>query len=206
MPVLPPTEESTCARSEVGIWTKSMPRRAIDAAKPARSPITPPPSARMMSPRSSFASRMPATTVSRWANDFVASPAGTMISACFSPAASSDAHEPRQLRLGDRCVGDDAVATSREHRVQPLAGALQHVAADDDVVGPLAERDVDGSAPQPWAASRSGWRCAISASIASLATTSCGTSRLSTAHVGFGVDRVAHVDQGLAAFRADWRS
>ena len=45
MPVLPPTEESTCASSVVGICTKRMPRRTMLAAKPARSPITPPPSA-----------------------------------------------------------------------------------------------------------------------------------------------------------------
>ena len=34
MPVLPPTEESTCARSVVGTWTKSSPRRTEDAGKP----------------------------------------------------------------------------------------------------------------------------------------------------------------------------
>ena len=33
MPVLPPTEESTWASSEVGIWTKSMPRRVIGGGK-----------------------------------------------------------------------------------------------------------------------------------------------------------------------------
>ena len=43
--VLPPTLESTIARSEVGICTQSMPRIQSAAARPARSPITPPPSA-----------------------------------------------------------------------------------------------------------------------------------------------------------------
>ena len=52
MPVLPPTLESTCASSVVGICTKCMPRRVIAAAKPARSPTTPPPSATTTSPRS----------------------------------------------------------------------------------------------------------------------------------------------------------
>ena len=54
MPVLPPTDESTCASSVVGTCTKSTPRRTADAAKPARSPITPPPSAtrgRSLDPR-----------------------------------------------------------------------------------------------------------------------------------------------------------
>ena len=43
--VLPPTEESTCARSVVGIWIKSIPLNIIELMNPARSPITPPPSA-----------------------------------------------------------------------------------------------------------------------------------------------------------------
>ena len=33
MPVLPPTEESTCASSEVGICTKFMPRRTMPGGK-----------------------------------------------------------------------------------------------------------------------------------------------------------------------------
>ena len=33
MPVLPPTEESTCASSVVGIWTNSTPRRTIAGGK-----------------------------------------------------------------------------------------------------------------------------------------------------------------------------
>ena len=44
-PVLPPTEASTCASSVVGTCTKATPRWKVAAAKPARSPMTPPPSA-----------------------------------------------------------------------------------------------------------------------------------------------------------------
>ena len=43
--VLPPTEESTAARSVVGICTQSTPRMYAAAAKPAKSPTTPPPNA-----------------------------------------------------------------------------------------------------------------------------------------------------------------
>src|ERR687889_818667 len=49
---LQPADESTCASSVVGTCTKSSPRRVDAAAKPARSPITPPPSATTMSLRS----------------------------------------------------------------------------------------------------------------------------------------------------------
>ena len=76
MAVLPPTEESTCASSVVGICTTAMPRRTMLAAKPARSPITPPPSAitqsRRSSPISSRRSHSPASA----AKLFVASPGG----------------------------------------------------------------------------------------------------------------------------------
>src|SRR5260221_496323 len=45
MAVLPPTDESTCASSVVGTWSNATPRWYTAAAKPARSPTTPPPSA-----------------------------------------------------------------------------------------------------------------------------------------------------------------
>ena len=51
MAVFPPTDESTMARSVVGIWIKPSPRRYVDAAKPVRSPTTPPPSATSASVR-----------------------------------------------------------------------------------------------------------------------------------------------------------
>ena len=56
IPVLPPTELSTCASSVVGTCTKRTPRRRMAAAKPTRSPITPPPSATTRSRRSTFCS------------------------------------------------------------------------------------------------------------------------------------------------------
>lgn len=40
-PVLPPTEESTCASRVVGIWHSETPRRKVAAAKPVMSPTTP---------------------------------------------------------------------------------------------------------------------------------------------------------------------
>ena len=63
MPVLPPTDELTCASRVVGTCTKSTPRRTQAAAKPARSPITPPPSARTRSPRSMRAATIASHTV-----------------------------------------------------------------------------------------------------------------------------------------------
>mmetsp|Transcript_24733 Transcript_24733/g.69237 ORF Transcript_24733/g.69237 Transcript_24733/m.69237 type:complete len:319 (-) Transcript_24733:270-1226(-) len=44
-PVFPPTLASTIPSSVVGIWTKAIPRRKVEATKPDRSPTTPPPSA-----------------------------------------------------------------------------------------------------------------------------------------------------------------
>ncbi len=42
-PVFPPTLASACDTRLVGIWTKSIPRRNVAAAKPPMSPVTPPP-------------------------------------------------------------------------------------------------------------------------------------------------------------------
>ena len=64
IPVLPPTEESTCASSVVGTCTKSRPRRTHEAANPARSPITPPPSATTRSLRSTRAAMIASQTFS----------------------------------------------------------------------------------------------------------------------------------------------
>jgi hypothetical protein len=59
----------------VGICTKRTPRRRIAAAKPARSPMTPPPSAMTRSPRSSFSASRPSLRRPSSAKHFVASPA-----------------------------------------------------------------------------------------------------------------------------------
>ena len=49
-PVLPPTDESTCAEAWLGfIWIKGTPRRYVAAANPVKSPTTPPPRAKTAS-------------------------------------------------------------------------------------------------------------------------------------------------------------
>eukprot|EP00967_Tisochrysis_lutea_P048960 scaffold59922_cov31-Tisochrysis_lutea.AAC.1 len=45
--VLPPTDESSMAIIEVGIWTTGTPRINVAATNPVRSPTTPPPRASM---------------------------------------------------------------------------------------------------------------------------------------------------------------
>lgn len=47
----PPTELSTMAKSVVGTWRYGTPRRYVAAAKPVRSPVTPPPKATSRSSR-----------------------------------------------------------------------------------------------------------------------------------------------------------
>ena len=42
-PVFPPTAASSMASSVVGTWSQGTPRRYVAATKPARSPVTPPP-------------------------------------------------------------------------------------------------------------------------------------------------------------------
>ena len=54
MPVFPPIAESTCAKRVVGICIKSTPLKKVSAANPAKSPITPPPNAIIVSCLSKF--------------------------------------------------------------------------------------------------------------------------------------------------------
>ncbi|MPN15887.1 hypothetical protein SDC9_163223 [bioreactor metagenome] len=51
-PVFPPMALSAWARRVVGHWMSRMPRIQVAAAKPAASPVTPPPRARIVSVRS----------------------------------------------------------------------------------------------------------------------------------------------------------
>ena len=56
-PTLPPMAASTCASRVVGTWTRATPRRMVAAAKPAMSPMTPPPTAMTVAERSAEARR-----------------------------------------------------------------------------------------------------------------------------------------------------
>ena len=49
IPVLLPIDESTCERRVVGILTKGIPLKKVEEIKPAKSPTTPPPNAKMQS-------------------------------------------------------------------------------------------------------------------------------------------------------------
>ena len=74
--VLPPTDESTWARSVVGTCTKRAPRLSKPAASPVRSPTTPPPKARIRSSRSAPCEISASSTVSSVEKDFEPSPGG----------------------------------------------------------------------------------------------------------------------------------
>jgi hypothetical protein len=76
VPLLPPTELSTWASSVVGTWMKSMPRSSVAAAKPARSPTTPPPRATSIVPRSIPSPRMSSARLAKWAKSLLSSPGG----------------------------------------------------------------------------------------------------------------------------------
>ena len=89
MATLPPTEESTWERRVVGICTKSTPRRMVAAAKPARSPTTPPPRATTASVRVRPKSIMHSHSRASSPAHLEASPAGISQMAVSSPAASS---------------------------------------------------------------------------------------------------------------------
>ncbi|MNK79422.1 hypothetical protein D3C87_990890 [compost metagenome] len=75
--VLPPTEESTIASSEVGSCTQSTPRIQQAAANPARSPATPPPSAITQASRVAPSAASALIAAPKLASVLEASPAGS---------------------------------------------------------------------------------------------------------------------------------
>ena len=88
----------------------------------------------------------------------------------------------RKMRGGDVLVGDHSHANAGQARRDLVAGTLDQAVADQDVVGALAEPDIDGgqlgcrhAAAPSIAASRS-----ASASITSSAITSLRSSRVGT--------------------------
>ena len=67
-----------------------------------------------------------------------------MIRVLATPAAASDASAGSSQCLGNRAVGDNSGARARTERSDARPQRRQHVAADDDVIGAVAERNVDG--------------------------------------------------------------
>ena len=74
-PVLPPTDASIMASSDVGTCTKGNPRMYVAATKPPRSPGTPPPNAMRAVSRPQPASSMASLTSAHVSRFFCSSPA-----------------------------------------------------------------------------------------------------------------------------------
>ena len=60
------------------------------------------------------------------------------------PACASEVSGLLEPVLGDGAVGDDGGADARPQGGDAAAQRWQHVAADHDVIGAIAERDIDG--------------------------------------------------------------
>ena len=98
MATLPPTLESTCASSVVGHCTNGTPRLKVAAAKPARSPTTPPPSATTGEERSRWCSTKRSQRPESCATDLEASPSGTTVDAHVEAGAGEARAAPRRRR------------------------------------------------------------------------------------------------------------
>ncbi len=153
MPVLPPTEESTCA-SRRGRHLHEVARRAaaIAAAKPARSPTTPPPSASTRSPPLDARGEECVTAPGgACRSSWTPSPGGTV-----TMRGQPEPPAARRLDGCERCRS--ATLSSVTMAIRGRRGAAGRCArravrarpaADQDIVGPRAEADphvVDGCA------------------------------------------------------------
>ena len=100
---------------------KPQPRLRIAAAKPVRSPITPPPSARMWSPRSTSCGQQPVDQSARARpSSSPLRPAAAPASAARCPASRGLA--PRSLR---QCCCDIRVGDDRHARLRSSGAALR---------------------------------------------------------------------------------
>ncbi len=142
-PSCPPTEESTWASKVVGIWMKGTPRSRIDAANPARSPITPPPSARMVVDRSQPACCSVSSSRSRCAKSLVPSPGDSTSVVWAIAAVSSEACRVFRWRTArfSSVTMKTRFCFSRGRRISPAWP--EEVGCDMDVVAALAEIDAN---------------------------------------------------------------
>ena len=77
MPFFPPTDASTIAKSEVGTFTKGMPRLYVEAIKAPKSQTTPPPTLMMRLFRSAPYSKSTDHRFAATSSDLLSSPGGT---------------------------------------------------------------------------------------------------------------------------------
>ena len=141
---LPPTLESTCASSVVGHCTNGTPRLKVAAAKPARSPTTPPPSATTGESRS----RRSSTKRSQRCGELLDRLGGLAVGDDRRVHVETGVDEARARRLPvefeDRGHRDQRDAPREADRPQARAERREEAVADPDRVGALAEGDGDG--------------------------------------------------------------
>ena len=122
---------------------KSSPRRTAEAAKPARSPITPPPSATTRSLRSMRAAISASQTRSN-SEILLRAFAGRHRDVRHADAGGFQRLSARRQDAQRHIlVGDDRGPRARPQSRHARAELREHAAADDDVIGAVAERDVD---------------------------------------------------------------
>ena len=144
------------------------------------------------------------------------SPAGTFTDGDADAGAGERGFRRREMMARHRLVGDDRDLAARPEPGDPLAERREQAAADRDVIGAVAERDIDGDRIAGAQAARS-WRGAFrrgafgrdAAAQAFEDFIDDGFVRhVARFHreVGFGIDRIALLDQPPQRLRPDRRS
>ena len=129
-PVFPPMAASTWASSVVGTFTYAMPRRKTDAAKPATSLTTPPPSATTASRRDNPKRAKSRHSCSTTASVFAPSPSSTMKVSEGTPGSTSTS-----------TFSWVTMATRSTPAGRTSASMPPHPRPDEDVVGTRPETD-----------------------------------------------------------------
>ncbi len=124
---------------DVGFEPKRTPRRRIPAAKPARSPMTPPPNGKTRSPRSRPSSKSRSDSVARSRKFFVASPGFMTIEPANTPSDFRLSSSVARVIAGDILVGDNAALDRSEARLDEGTHIAQNTARDQNVVRAITE-------------------------------------------------------------------
>ena len=211
MPVLPPTELSTCASSVVGIWTKSTPRSSDRGGEAGE--IADHAAAQRHQHRAAL-DRRAQQLVQQLAADgrssWSASPAGSTITAVAAIPARSRPRAARQVQRGDAFVGHDDTRRSPSSGAMRAPGLAEQPCTDHDLVAALAELDAQISLDAQ--RRRSGSRCRLPSALACRhaqrrqTRSTCPSGGAVDAvdrDVGLGIDRDSAALSARPASRAD---
>ena len=174
---------------------KSTPRSRLAAAKPVRSPTTPPPSATSVTLRSGRWSSSAFISRPKAANSLLLSPAGTVTIVAGDAGLLERGDEARAIERRHGFVGHNDDSPRRQQARAKLARAIDQAGTDQYVVAAAGEADRNGVHGHAAAPVACGARWRRSASRTCSVVMSAGWAVEFDHEIGLGIDGVTLVHQ-----------